>query len=197
MATAFPTLSRKPSRQSWSLQSNTQVHVSPLDGSVQTQSLPGARWLTTIEYDNLLPSDAARLQAFLLNLNGRSGRALIGNFGQPRSRGTINGTPLVNGAASALATTLATDGWGSGGAVKAGDFFGVGGRMYQVAADASATAGAMTISVSPPLQAAVLDNAALTFVAPTTTMMLVDDRQGWQYVPGLVRSYVLDFVEVA
>jgi hypothetical protein len=197
MPTAWPTLSRIPSRQSLMLTYNTQVHVSPFDGSVQTQPVPGAKWGTTIEYDNLLPADALKLQAFLASLGGRAGRVLVGNFGQPYPSGTIAGTPLVNGAGFVAGnSSVNTDGWGAGGSLKAGDFFGLSGRLYQVNEDASASAGAMTITFSPPLRAAVLDNSALTFSAPTTTMMLVDDMQGWSYTAGLFRSFAIDLVEV-
>lgn len=197
MPTAWPTLSRLPSRQSLMLTYNTQVHVSPFDGSVQTQQMPGAKWSTAIEYDNLLPADALKLQAFLASLGGRAGRISVGNFGQPYPTGTIVGTPLVNGAAFVAGnSTISTDGWSAGGSLKAGDFFGLAGRLYQVNEDASASAGAMTITFSPPLRAAVLDNSALTFSAPTTTMMLVDDMQGWSYSAGLFRSFSIDLIEV-
>lgn len=197
MATAWPVLSRTPSRQSWSMAANTQVHVSPFDGSVQTQGLPGAKWITTVEYDNLLPADAAKLSAFLIGLGGRAGRALVSNFGQPRPRGSWSGTPLVAGTPAAGATSITVDGWAPGAKLLAGDFFGVGARLYQTAADATADgSGIMTLTFAPGLRAALLDNAAVTLVNPTTTMMLVDDLQGWQYAPGSVRSFVLDFVEV-
>lgn len=198
MATAFPTLSRKPSRQSWSLQSNTQVHVSPLDGSVQTQSLPGARWLTTIEYDNLLQSDAAKLQGFLVSLGGRAGRALVPNFGQPRTRGNAGlAAPLVNGSFFAGATSIGTDFWNPGVTMEVGDFFGLDGFMYQLTQTCiSNGSGQMTLVFGPGLRATPLDNTPVIILRPMITMMLLDDRQGWQYAPGGVRSYVLDFVEV-
>lgn len=197
MSTAWPTLSRQPSRQSWSMAANTQTHVSPFDGSTQTQGLPGSKWITTIEYDNLLPADAGKLAAFLIGLNGRAGRALVPNFGQPRPRGSWGGTPLVNGTPASGVTSITVDGWTAGSQLLAGDYFGVGGRLYQVPADATADgSGIMTLTLTPGLRAALLDNSALTLVRPTTTMMLVDDLQGWQYAPGKVRSFVLDFVEV-
>lgn len=197
MSTAWPTLTRKPSRQSWSMAANTQVHVSPFDGSTQTQGLPGAKWITSVEYDSLLPADAAKLSAFLIGLGGRAGRVLVPNFGQPRPRGSWSGTPLVAGTPASGATSITVDGWTPGSQLLAGDFFGVGGRIYQAAADATADGGGiMTLTCAPGLRAALLDNSALTLVNPTTTMMLVDDLQGWQYAAGTVRSFVIDLIEV-
>jgi hypothetical protein len=196
MPTAWPTLSRDPSLQTWSLTANTQAHVSPFDGSVQTQGLPGAKWVTTITYANLMASDAAKMAAFLAALGGRAGRITVGNFGQPRPRGTWSGAPLVAGAPAAGATSITTDGWTPSSQLLAGDFFGLGSRLYQVSADATADgSGIMTVTFAPGLRAAVLDNSAVTLVNPTTTMMLVDDSQGWQYAPGGARTFVVDLVE--
>ena len=198
MPTAWPTLSRLPSRQSLMLTYNTQVHVSPFDGSVQTQQMPGAKWGTTIEYDNLLPADALKLQAFLASLGGRAGRISVGNFGQPYPSGSAGGTPLINGFPYLRgASSIGTDGWTPGATMRAGDFFGLDDRLYQVNADATANgSGQMTITFSPPLRTGPLDNAALTLSSPTTTMMLVDDMQGWSYAAGLFRSFAVDLIEV-
>lgn len=197
MATAWPTLTRYPSSQTWSLGANTQTHVSPFDGSVQTQGLPGAKWLTTITYSNLMPADAAKMAAFLASLGGRAGRITVGNFGEPRPRGVWTGTPLVAGTPAAGATSMTVDGWGAGSQLLAGDFFGVASRLYQVAANATADgSGVMTLTFAPGLRAALLDNAPITLESPTTTMMLIDDVQGWQYAPGAARSFVVDMVEV-
>lgn len=198
MATAWPTLSLTPSRQSWSLMSNTQVHVSPFDGTVQTQPIPGAKWSTTVEYNSLMAADAMKLQAFLASLGGRAGRVLVGNFGQPYPRGAFGGTPLVNGTPYLAGTSsIGTDGWTPGATMLAGDFFGLEGRLYQLNATATANgSGQMTITFSPPLRVTPLDNAPLTLVSPTTTMMLVDDMQGWTYGPGSRRGFAIDLVEV-
>lgn len=191
----WPTLSRGPTRQQWNLTASTQVAASALNGATQTQVMPGALWSTTVEY-SLLGADAKRFEAFLLSLQGRAGRVSVGNFGAVRPRGTVSGSPLVNGAALSGASTLAIDGVSAGVTLLAGDYFGVGNRLHMATVDATANgSGQMTVSFVPPLRAAVADNAAVTLVRPTTTMMLLDDRQGWLYAAGGLRTYVVDLIE--
>lgn len=190
----WPTLNRRPTRQTWELRSLTQVHESPLTGSVQTQELPGARWATSIVFENVAhPDDKAALMALAVKLRGRAGRVAVRNWGATR-RGNIVGTPLVAGAGQTGAT-LATDGWTTGATVKAGDYFSVGGELKMLTADAAETAGAMTLTFEPPLRAAPADNAALTFTAPTALMMPVGDGVNWTHEAGLVMSFVFDLVE--
>lgn len=192
----WPVLSAAPIRQQWSLIASTQVATSPLNGAAQTQALPGMLWSTTIEYA-LRGDNARRFEAFLLSLQGRAGRVAIGNFGAPRPRGAAAGTPLVNGFPYlAGSTTIGTDGWTPGTTLLAGDYFGLGGRLHMQTEDATANgSGQMTLTFVPPLFASPADNAPLTLVRPTTTMMLLDDRQGWLYAAGGVRSYVVDLIE--
>lgn len=200
MPTAWPTLAtrRLPSRQSWSLVAATQVHTSPFNGAVQTQVLSAAVWATTIQYDNLDRADAAILQAFIASLQGRAGRITVGNLAQPRLRG--NATPIptikVNGAGQS-GNTLTLDGVTPGTYFAAGDFVGLESRLYMVTADVTANGvGLLTMNISPALRATPAVLSPLTIVSPTTTMMLVDDRQGWDYAPGGRRSYTIDLIEV-
>jgi hypothetical protein len=193
---SWPTLSRDPMMQRWNLIASTQVATSPLNGATQTQALPGMLWATTLEY-SLLGDDARKMEAFLLSMQGRAGRVFVGNFGQYKPRGTAAGTPLVNGFPYlAGATSIGTDGWTPGVTMLAGDYFGVANRLHMVTVDATANgSGQMTLQFVPPLLATLADNAAITIERPTTTMMLLDDRQGWSYAPGVVRSYVVDLIE--
>lgn len=192
----WPTLNRKPTRQSWELRSLTQVHESPLNGSVQTQELPGARWASSIVFESVAhPDDRAALMSFAAQLRGRAGRVQVRNWGA-RARGTLGGTPLVDGGAQTGAS-LATDGWSVGATVRAGDFFAVAGEFKMVTADATADGvGAMTLTFEPPLHASPADNAALTFVAPTVLMMPVADGVAWSYEAGGVMTFVFDLIEV-
>lgn len=200
MPTAWPTLAtrRLPSRQSWSLVAATQVHASPFNGAVQTQVLSAAVWATTIQYDNLGAADAAILQAFLAGLQGRAGRVTAGNFAQPRIRGTATGAPTIKVLGGGqTGNALTVDGMTPGTTLLAGDLFGVEDRLYMLSASVTANgSGQATLAFAPKLRVSPAANAPLTLSSPTTTMMLVDDRQGWDYAPGGRRSYVIDLIEV-
>jgi hypothetical protein len=193
----WPTLTRKPTRQTWELRALTQVHESPLTGSVQTQELPGSRWASSIVYDNVVePADKAALMALAAGLRGRAGRVAV-RLWNARARGNINGFVLVNGA-NQTGATLSTDGWAAGsGSVAVGDYFSVNGELKMITAAATASgAGAITIAFEPPLRQAPADNAALVFDAPTVTMMPISDAQNWTYEAGGVMSFAFDLVEV-
>lgn len=195
---AWPALSAQPAQVQWGLSAITQVHVSPLSGAVQTQELPGAFWTTRILL-RLQAADARLMQAWLARLGGRAGRAALWNMTAPTPSGVGGGAPVVNGAGqtgSALAVSGAPSsiaGW-----LRAGDFIGVDGFLHMVTADADTDgAGAVSLSISPPLRRSPANGAALTLNKPTATFMLLDDRQSWQRNPGTpVYELTLDFREV-
>ncbi len=83
-------------------------------------------------------------------------------------RGDIAGTPLVDGAASAGATSITIDGFTSAtGTVKAGTAFTIAGdsTRYVVRKDASIASNEATVTVTPALASAAADNAAVTVEA--------------------------------
>jgi hypothetical protein len=197
MALTWPTLTRYPTRVDWALRSLTQVHESPLNGSVQSLELPGSRWMASIVYENVRDeSDKAALRAFALQMRGRAGRVNVPVFQQITPRGTLGGTPLVAGA-SQTGATLNTDGWTVGATLLAGDFFKVGGELKMSTANGTANgSGVMSVTFEPILRASPADNAALTFTGLSVEMMAVADDFGWTYQAGSVLSFVFDLIEV-
>ena len=67
---------------SWRKLSNTQAFESPLTRSVQTFSMPGARWACTATWQNLTADEASLFRAFLYGLRGRAGRFYLPHFGR-------------------------------------------------------------------------------------------------------------------
>lgn len=193
---AFPTLTRvAPGSLQWSLRSNTMSHTSPLTSATQTVEMPGARWEMSFSMDNLTEPDAAALQAFLVRLRGQANRFTLYNFARPTPRGTLTGTPLVNGAGQSGAT-LAIDGCTVGATLLAGDFIGVNGELKMVVADATANgSGQMSLSIEPPLRASPADNAPLTLVRPTATFMLSESTAQWSTHAPVITSVPIQAVE--
>lgn len=192
----WPTFARATPRGiDWSLQANTQSFPSPLSGSVQTVEMPGAKWKVGFLLENLVESDSATFQAFMVKLRGRAGRFYLHNFARPTPRGTLTGTPLVMGAAQ-TGNTLIIDGCAVGATLLAGDFFGVNGELKMVVADAAANgSGQMTLTLEPPLRSSPADNAAITLVQPTATFMLANDEAKWNTQPGKFSSFPMDCIE--
>lgn len=193
----WPTFARAvPRNFDWSLVPNTQSFQSPLSGAVQTVEMPGARWKASFLLEDLIDQDAATLQAFLVQLRGRAGRFYLYNFARQSPRGTLSGTPLVNGAGQ-TGNTLAIDGCTVGATLLAGDYFGVNGELKMAVAAATANgAGQMSVSFEPPLRAAPADNAPLTLQRPPATFMLANDETKWSTQPGRFASFPIDCVEV-
>ena len=173
----------------------TQIHESPLTGSMQTQQLPGARWMTNITIEGVISEDdQAALQIFNLKMRGRAGRIAVPNLGY-RRRGTGGGTVLVKGA-SQVGATLITDGWTAGSTMKVGDFFQIGTEMKMVVANATADgSGNMTIVFEPPLRSIPADNAAINYTTPTVVMMPIGDLASWTYEADDIMLFSFEFME--
>lgn len=195
----FPTLSRSaPPEITWGIVFNTQAFEAPETGSIQTLENPGARWRAVMQWPNLQEADATLLQAWLAKLRGRANRALIHNFARPNVRGTMTGTPLVNGAGQ-TGSSLVIDGGGATKTLLAGDFFGVGGKLKMVVADMTTDgSGNGTITFEPPipLGQAPADNASITLVKPTCRMIMESDASEWLTRAPILTDIPLAFVEV-
>ena len=193
----FPTLSLSaPAEVEWGLRANTQVLTSPLNGSVQTLELPGARWFTSFMWETLEEADAALLQAFLVKLRGQANRAVLFPYHRPTPRGTIAGTVLANGAIAQGATTWTLDGLTGGTTVKAGDYLACGGNLVMAVADATASGGgAISVTVEPPTRTAIADNAAVTYTNPTSRFILQEPDVRWNTRSPVLTNVSLAFVE--
>jgi hypothetical protein len=180
----------------WTLVSNTQISVSPLSGSVQTQELPGARWRVSIAYPPLLDADAALLRSFLVRMRGQANRVDLYPWDRQTPRGTALGTPLVKGA-SQTGATLVTDGWNVGATLLAGDFIQFGTQLCVVATNPSAADGAgnMTIPIEPPIRTSPADNGAITISQPKARFMLAGAEVGWSVQQYGVADFAFELVE--
>jgi hypothetical protein len=194
---SWPALSADPARVEWTLTAVTQLHESPLTGAGQTQELPGAYWQCVLDYSNVWGNDARLLWAFVARMRGRAGRVAVPAFGKEVPAGVGGGSPAVAGAGQTGATLnidgapTSTLGW-----LLAGDVFSVGGYLYMLTADADTDgSGTAALSFAPSLRASPADNAALTLIRPTTTMMFLADAQGSSYNPGGVQPFLLTLRE--
>ena len=181
---AWPTLTVRPSSFTWHLLPHSQTWTSPLNGSSQTQELPGARWICTLPYRKMREDDWRAWTAFVARLRGAAGRFYLSPLHALPARGVATGTPVVAGAGQTGAS-LTTSGWTNSTALilRAGDFFHVptanGRELKIMTADANSSGtGTATITFEPPLRGSPASGAALEVAAPTTVMRLADDSQG-------------------
>lgn len=177
---SLPTFSRTaPSFMTFSLQANTLSFESPLNKSVQTTELPGARFKAVFGWNNLTDADARIVKAWINKLSGRAGRFYLYDTTHPTPAGTALGTPLVKGA-SQTGRTLITDGWVANqtNLLLPGDYFGTGSQLCVITETISSnSSGEATLHFEAPLRISPADNAVITIDRPTAIMMLEDDEQ--------------------
>lgn len=195
----FPTLSRNYiSSGTFSLMPNTQIFESPLNRSVQTVELPGARWLFSYNFESLESSDIRKLKAFLAQLRGASGRFYMEDKTYLRL-GTAAGTPLVNGALQ-VGSTLITDGWTPSQALllDAGDYISINYELKLITQAVSSDAsGNATLTFEPPLRNSPIDDAVIVVNSPKAIFRLSgDESDNFNLQPPFVADFTLDGVEM-
>lgn len=193
----FPAISRLPESVDWSLMSNTQTFLSPLNKTLQTVEMPGARWRFSFNIELMDEVDAALYQAFLVRLRGSSGRFYMWNLGRPAPRGVATGAPVVAGG-SQTGTTLVTSGWtaSTAGIMRAGDYFSVNNELKMVVEDADSDgSGQATLVFEPPLRRSPDNAAAVTTIMPTAVFRLEADEAAWTTRAPVLTDITLSAVE--
>ena len=101
----------------------------------------------------------------------------------------------MNGSHSAGDTTIDVD--GMTGTIKAGDFVNFAGdtKCYMVVSDATASAGAATLTIEPPLRSAIADDAAVTYDGVEFTVRLTSDVQQFNTSDLDLYRFEIDFIE--
>ena len=121
------------------------------------------------------------LMAFIVQQRGSKENFTIIPPEVKTTRGTETGTVLVNGSHAVGDTTIAMDGFGGDGAgrFKAGDLikFASHTKVYMIVSDVTSSSNAATVTIEPPLIAALTDNSVVTYSNVPFTVFLVNDIQ--------------------
>ncbi len=156
------------------------------------------RWGIELKFPPMTRDEFAPIWAFLTDLQGR-----LNSFSyvlpEHAARGSMPGTPLVNGA-DQTGKTLTTDGWtvSQSGVLKAGDFIRIGDdlKTYMVTADVDSDgSGEATVPLNTPLQASPDDDAAIT-ADSQFNCALADDNADVSISTALHYGLTLQFIEV-
>jgi len=196
-----------PNTSTWGVTARSRVFTSPLSGVTQVSLFPGSHWHASIRFDFLTDADRRVLAAFLVELEGMSGRFFLFDHSMTTPRGVATGTPLINGA-SQTGSSLITDGWTTGitNIMRAGDFISFDPptadrrELKMVTADVNSDGGGnATLAIKPPIRESPADGAALTTASASTIMRLTADTVSrWSNRPGATNpfsSFVIDCVE--
>lgn len=161
--------------------------ISPFTGQQQVYLNNLALWQAVFNLPLMNRSRASEWLAFLSELNGRYGTFLAGDQDCKTIQGVATGTILVNGAHSIGDTTIDMDGFAisTSNVFKKGDYlqFGSGSssKLHIVVANANSnSSGQSTITIEPPLKAALSDNASVTYSNTKAVFRLNDNNVAWQ-----------------
>ncbi len=173
MSGTFPT---SPNFQALAFQDNRPTLINQtLSGKRQVRQIGGQYFTFTVSMPPMEQLEAQAIFAFLQKQKGMFETFQIGyplnNKGTSHSESDI----VVNGAQSAADDAIASDGFShTNHALRAGDLikFANHSKVYMVTDDITASGGAASITISPPLVAAVADNEAITVNKPQFTVYL-------------------------
>lgn len=170
------------------------VDQSEFTGAQESQDWGGRLWYLDFTLPPMTRAQADDWIAVVHKLRGRKGYFLAGDWDRRTARGTW-GTPLVKGG-SQVGNTLDIDGVGAGTTRKAGDFFALGNRLYQLVVDDTADgSGNATIQFEPDLRSSPADNAPLTVSSPKGLFRLLANSTPWDTDPNGIHAMSFSAME--
>ena len=162
------------------------VSQSPFTFSSQVHEYTGAKWYAVCTLPPMNRAQASEWIAFFLQLNGASGTFLLGDPDAKAVQGTISNTIAVNGAHSVGAYDIAIDGADASESqlFKKGDYVqfnsGATSKLHMIIADvASDSSGEATLTIEPPLSAALANDATISYASPKCVMRMTDNDLTW------------------
>lgn len=161
-----------PQQMSFGLLPLGTTFTSP--GGLVAQVERAPLWKATVSLQNMDADTSALLNVFLHQMIPAARVVKLTDYGHPQ-RGSLAGTPLVNGA-NQTGNTLLTKGWtpNAQGVLKAADGVTLAtGQLVRTMTDVNADAsGLATITVEPGILKAPADASALTVVQPTAVFYM-------------------------
>lgn len=164
-------------RSTFSIEFNTQTHVSPQSKATQRIILPGARWRASYRLPHMNRIQASQWQGFFDKLQGKKNTFLAFDPEGNEPQGVATGAPLVLGAGQE-GSSIQTDGWTPSieNILRAGDYFCVNNELKRVVDNAiSDGAGIATLNFAPALRSSPADNDDIVLNNNVVDMMMASD----------------------
>ncbi len=193
MSGTYPTT---PEFRSIGFSSEQKTITSTTDsGKMFAVQVDGQRFKFSAAYPPMTRAEFAPVIAFIMKQRSQKETFQISLPDLKNAKGDVSGTVLVNGSHSAGDTTIDVD--GMTGTIKAGDFVKFAGdtKVYMVVSDATAVAGAATLTIEPPLRSAIADDAAVTYDGVEFTVRLTNDVQQFNTDDIDTFRFEVDFIE--
>lgn len=151
----------------------------------KVQDFGGQQWRATITVPTIQRDFAEEWNTFLLKLNGSFGTFLLGDPNGTTPRGSVAGTPLVNGAAQ-TGNILNVDGFtpDQTNVLRAGDYIQLGtfadARLYKVLDDVDSDgSGEAALTLWPNMRESPADNSPVITSSPQGVFRLINNTNGW------------------
>jgi hypothetical protein len=163
----------------------TAMTMSPFTYKQQIHNHAGQRWEAEVQLPPMKYENAEEWIAWLLSLNGRAGTFLMGDPNRLTARGTLGGSPVVNGA-NQTGSSISIDGCSNNitGWMKAGDYIQLGAAstatlhkvLQQVDTNGS---GQATLDIWPNMVTAPTDGSIVVTSNTVGRWRLNSGEQDW------------------
>jgi len=193
MSGTYPTT---PEFRSIGFSSEQKTITSTTDsGKMFSVQIDGQRFKFSAAYPPMTRAEFAPVIAFIMKQRSQKETFQIALPDLQNAKGDVSGTVSVNGSHSAGDTTIDVD--GMTGTLKAGDFVKFAGhsKVYMVVSDATASAGAATLTIEPPLRNALANDEGVTYDDVQFTVRLTNDVQQFNTDDLDLYKYEVDFIE--
>lgn len=168
---------------------------------VQAMNTAAPLWKAAVNFDMLDHTEAGAYQSLLMQLNGARNTLELWNLGRPVPLGTMRGSPALNSAVAAGASTLPLTNAGQAGTtLKAGDYLGLGAgytqQVVMVLADVTLDGSALAaVSISPSVRFAQASGAVVVWSQPKALFRQQAVSNGWDYERMTASGMSLDLLE--
>ena len=173
-------------KSEWSISRAVAVSSSPFTYSSQVYKFTGAKWSAVVSLPPMKREQAVEWQSFFMRLQGQFGTFLMGDPDASAVRGTIANTVAVNADFAVGAYDVTIDGADASESqlFKTGDYVqfnsGANSKLHMIIADvASDGSGVATLPIEPPLSAALLNNATVSYASPKCVMRMTNNELTW------------------
>lgn len=180
----------------------TLALASPMNGDVNTYSLPGSRWGRTVTFRRQTYAQRRVVEGYLLQLEGQANRIRMWDFTNPTPGGTMNQTGVtVSALAAQFAESIILTGCGNTLTMKSGDWFEVttsaGQQLLRCTADATSnSSGVMTVNFKYRLRGSVAATSSVILQKPMCMYIQMDPKLVIPYDPqGTAPEFAVSFIE--
>ena len=194
---SFPNGTPTPTRQTMEIITNTKTFTSPITGAIQTVSRKGARWKSTLVWENLTGVERGLLQGVITALNGQTNRLQMRDYGAIRQGfAPASDTPSLYDDRMGEYVVLKNVTPGIVDYLKAGDYIRFNNELKMVTQDANSnSAGRVGVYIAPPTRNQTAENDVVSVFGTFNTTWIMTNQPKWTTNAPNVSSITIEVVE--